>query len=72
MERQHRVVGCGVDGNVRRRSTELPVGAVRMLTAKLCPVVVTHRLASRRCQLHVQYVENYLATVINNKFEQSS
>jgi len=66
MERQHHVIGRGIYGNVRRPITELRVGAVRMLTAKLRPVVVTHRLARGRCQLHVQYVENYLDIVINN------
>jgi len=60
MKRQHHVIGRGVDGNVWRPITELRFGAVRMLSAKLHPVVGTHRLARGRCQLHVQDIEHYL------------
>jgi len=45
VKRQHHVIGHGVDGNVRRPITELRGGAMRMLTGKLHPVVITHRLA---------------------------
>jgi len=60
VERQHHVIGSGIDRNVRQPLTELRIGALRMLTAKLHPVVITHRLARGRCQLHVQYIENQL------------